>query len=69
MKISPFEAPADRVYSQLRADLQRSGKTISNNDLLIAAHALTLGLTLVTDNEREFSRVDGLPLANWLRGA
>lgn len=69
MVILPFEAPADRVYGQLRANLQRTGRTISSNDLLIAAHALTLGLTLVTNNEREFSRVDGLPLANWLRGA
>lgn len=69
MEILPFEEPADRVYGQLRADLQRAGRTISSNDLLIAAHALTLGLTLVTINEREFSRVDGLPLANWLRGA
>jgi tRNA(fMet)-specific endonuclease VapC len=69
IEVLPFEAPADRVYGQLRADLQRAGKSLSYNDMLIAAHALTLGTTLVTDNHREFALVDGLPLANWLRPA
>lgn len=44
-----------------------AGQPIGPNDLLIAAQALALGCTVVTDNEREFSRVNGLPLENWLR--
>jgi tRNA(fMet)-specific endonuclease VapC len=43
------------------------GRLIGPSDLLIAAQALAVGCTLVTDNEREFSRVEGLPLENWLR--
>jgi tRNA(fMet)-specific endonuclease VapC len=62
-----FEAPADRLYGELRARLERAGQTIGANDLLIAAHALTLGHTVVTDNEREFSRVKNLRIENWLR--
>jgi tRNA(fMet)-specific endonuclease VapC len=65
--VLPFASPADSVYAQIRARLQRSGTIIGANDLLIAAHAMALGHTLVTANEREFARVDGLPLANWLR--
>jgi tRNA(fMet)-specific endonuclease VapC len=61
------DAPADKNYGMLRARLEQSGKPIGANDLLIAAQALTLGHVLVTDNEREFARVDGLPCENWLR--
>jgi tRNA(fMet)-specific endonuclease VapC len=50
----------------LRTGLERSGSSIGANDLLIAAHALTLGHTVVTDNEREFSSVDDLAIENWL---
>jgi hypothetical protein len=46
---------------------ERSGRPISGNDLLIPAHAVTLGHTLVTDNDREFARIDDLPHENWLR--
>jgi tRNA(fMet)-specific endonuclease VapC len=67
LDIQPFEAPADEIYRALRAGLEKTGRPISGNDMLIAAHALALGLTLVTDNEREFSRVDGLTCENWLR--
>jgi tRNA(fMet)-specific endonuclease VapC len=49
----------------LRADLEKKGVPIGAYDLLIAAHALTLGLTLVTNNLREFARVEGLRLDNW----
>jgi tRNA(fMet)-specific endonuclease VapC len=66
LDIQPFAAPADRVYGELRADLERKGPPIGPNDLLIAAHALALGCTLVTDNEREFSRVKALRVENWL---
>ncbi len=62
-----FEPPADTVYADLRARLERAGSPIGANDLLIAAHALALDLTLVTANEREFSRVPDLRIENWLR--
>ena len=62
-----FEPPADIAYAQQRAKLELAGTPIGANDLLIAAHALALGAILVTDSEREFSRVHGLKLENWLR--
>ena len=62
-----FETPADVVYGELHANLERIGRPIGANDLLIASHAVALGHTLVTDNEREFSRIDGLSVENWLR--
>ena len=67
LEILPFEKPADASYGSIRAQLERTGKPIGANDLLIAAHVLTLGYTLVTDNEKEFSRVRHLPVENWLR--
>ena len=67
MEVFAFEAPADSAYADLRAKLERAGTPIGANDMLIAAHALTLNSTLVTDNEREFSRVPGLAIENWLR--
>ena len=63
----PFEAPADSAYGSLRAELERTGGPIGANEMLIAAQALSLGLTLVTANEREFARVPGLNIENWLR--
>jgi tRNA(fMet)-specific endonuclease VapC len=63
----PFEAPADTIYGALRAGLEQAGRLIGPNDLLIAAQARALGLTIVTDNERKFARVGGLPIENWLR--
>ena len=62
-----FDKPADTAYGHLRAHLEQAGAPISANDMLIAAHALALGVTLVTDNEREFSRVPDLAIENWLR--
>lgn len=67
LEVLPFEAPADVVYGQLRAHLEQSGSPIGANDLLIAAQAVALGTTIVTDNEREFARIDGLSCENWLR--
>jgi tRNA(fMet)-specific endonuclease VapC len=66
LEILPFDAPADRNYGLLRARLEQGGKPIGANDLLIAAQAIALGYVLVTDNEREFARVDGLRYENWL---
>jgi tRNA(fMet)-specific endonuclease VapC len=67
LEVLPFEAPADVAYGQVRSRLEQAGMPIGANDLLIAAQALALGCTIVTDNEAEFSRVDGLPCENWLR--
>ena len=67
LEVLPFDAPADKTYGLLRARLEQSGKPIGANDLLIAAQALSLGHVLVTDNKREFARVDGLSCENCLR--
>ena len=64
--VLPFETPADRIYGDIRAQLERDGTPVGSNDLLIAAHALALGCTLVTGNERELTRVPGLKVENWL---
>ena len=63
----PFEAPADVVYGRVRAELEAVGKPIGANHLLIASQALALDYIVVTDNVREFSRVSGLRVENWLR--
>ncbi|MDE2162816.1 MAG: type II toxin-antitoxin system VapC family toxin [Alphaproteobacteria bacterium] len=65
--IVPFRAPADEIYAELRARLEKQGTPAGANDMLIAAHALALGATLVTDNEREFARIKSLKVENWLR--
>jgi tRNA(fMet)-specific endonuclease VapC len=65
----PFETPADAAYGLIRTRLEQAGTPIGGNDLLIAAQALALGCTIVTDNEAEFARIDGLPRENWLRQA
>jgi tRNA(fMet)-specific endonuclease VapC len=67
LDVLPFEAPADATYGLLRARLEQLGRPIGGNDLLIAAQAVALGYTIVTDNEREFARIEGLPSVNWLR--
>jgi tRNA(fMet)-specific endonuclease VapC len=59
----PGEAAA--AYGEIRATLEARGEMIGGNDLWIAAHAKSAGLTLVTNNEREFKRVPGLKLQNW----
>ena len=61
----PWQTPADEHYAEIRTHLEREGKSISGNDLLIAAHALALEATVVTANEREFRRVPGLRVENW----
>ncbi len=65
--VLPFEAPADVAYGALRAELESTGRLIGPHDMLIAAHARTLGYVLVTHNEHEFRRVTDLPIENWLR--
>lgn len=66
MEILPLEPPVDREYANLRYHLARQGTPIGPNDLLIAAHALALDLAVVTANIREFVRVPGLKVENWL---
>lgn len=66
LEILPLETPADRHYADIRHHLTREGNLIGPNDMLIAAHALTVGLTVVTANIGEFSRVPGLSVENWL---
>ena len=64
--VLPLEVPADVDYGRQRVQLEASGQPIGGNDLLIAAHALALGLTLVTHNTRKFSRIAGLQVEDWL---
>ena len=66
IRILPVEPPVEEVYGEVRAVLERAGTPIGANDLLIAAHALALDCTLITANEREFARVPGLRVENWL---
>ncbi|MGO8778706.1 MAG: type II toxin-antitoxin system VapC family toxin [Rhodomicrobium sp.] len=66
LDVAPFETPADVTYGAIRASLERQGRPIGGSDLFIAAHAITLGCTLVTANEREFARIEGLKCENWL---
>jgi tRNA(fMet)-specific endonuclease VapC len=65
--VLPLKDDADARYGRLRAELERRGTPIGANAMLIAAHALAIGATLVTDNVRAFERVDGLEIVNWLR--
>jgi tRNA(fMet)-specific endonuclease VapC len=66
LEVLPLDVPADREYALLRHRLARRGTPVGPNDLLIAAQALALDLTVVTANIREFSRIEGLKIENWL---
>lgn len=66
LAILPFDNQAAEVYGQMRIVLEREGAPIGPLDTLIAAHALSLGVTLITNNEREFRRVADLRVENWL---
>jgi tRNA(fMet)-specific endonuclease VapC len=66
LPVMPLESPADEHYGRIRAHLAAQGRPIGPNDLFIAAHAMALDLTLITANDREFSRVPGLRVENWL---
>ncbi len=67
--VRPFDNGASRAYGQVRSALERRGEIIGWGDLFIAAHAVALDMTLVTANTREFARVEGLRLENWLEPA
>ena len=60
-----IEPEVAKLYSKIRLDLERRGQIIGANDLWIASHCLHLGLTLVTNNVREFKRIPNLPIENW----
>lgn len=64
--VLPFDVPADAEYGAIRAELEVTGRLVGSNDLLIAAHARTLGVTVVTANVGEFQRIPGLKVENWL---
>jgi tRNA(fMet)-specific endonuclease VapC len=67
LEVAAWDRPSDQRYAELRAQLEANGGLIGQNDMLIAAHAQALEATLVTDNEKEFSRVPGLKFENWQR--
>lgn len=66
LEVLPLDAGVDHQYAAIRTALETSGTPIGPNDLLIAAHAMAFGLTLVTANTAEFSRIRDLPVENWL---
>ena len=66
LEVVPFDRPATTAYGRLRAALEKKGQTIGSMDMLIAAHALSLEVRLVTHNSREFGRVPGLKTEDWL---
>lgn len=62
----PMPVQAASYYGEIRSNLEKQGKSIGGNDLWIAAHALSLDLTIVTNNEKEFSRIPHLDIENWV---
>jgi tRNA(fMet)-specific endonuclease VapC len=65
IEVMPVPESAGEHYGQIRASLQQQGQPIGNNDLWLVSHARAEGWILVTNNEREFIRVDGLQIENW----
>ena len=66
LEILPFDDHAASHYGEIRAYLESKGKSIGPIDMLIASHAISLSITLITNNTREFKRIPGLQLENWL---
>jgi tRNA(fMet)-specific endonuclease VapC len=66
VQVLALDVPADVTYGDIRSNLEASGQPVGPNDLLIAAHAHALEAVLVTANEREFKRIRGLKVENWL---
>ena len=67
LSVMPYDDTVAPVYGRVRAELERAGEPIGPLDTMIAAHALALELTVVTDDEQEFIRVNGLKVQNWAR--
>lgn len=68
LRVIPFDEGAAHAFGDVRADLEHRGIVIGPYDLQIAAHALSVGYTLVTNNTRELARVRGLKVVDWTRG-
>ena len=66
LTVLPLDEPADEHYADIRAELERAGTPIGSHDLFIAAHARSRDMTLITHNMREFTRVPGLRVEDWL---
>lgn len=66
LEVAAFDAEATTAYGSARTALEKRGTPIGAMDLLIAAHAVSLGVTLVTNNSREFARVPGIRVENWV---
>ena len=66
LDVLPFSAEAALHYGQVRAELERSGRPAGAHDMLIGAHARSAGLIIVTNNVREFERIPGLRVENWV---
>jgi len=66
LEVLPYDAKASQHYGQIKAGLEKKGEIIGENDIHIAAHAISQGLILVTNNLREFGRVPNLALENWV---
>jgi len=66
LELADFDQRAALAYGKIRAELERGGQIIGSMDMLIAAHAISLDAILVTNNIREFQRVNGLTLEDWL---
>ena len=66
LEVLPYDAKASQHYGQIKASLEKRGEIIGENDIHIAAHAISQGLILVTNNLREFQRVSNLALENWI---
>lgn len=65
-EIIPYDENASKSYGEIRSQLEKQGNVIGPLDLLIAAHALSSGLILITNNEKEFKRIKSLKVENWV---
>jgi tRNA(fMet)-specific endonuclease VapC len=66
LPVKPLSVEVAKVYATIRSLLEKQGNIIGGNDLWIAAHAMALGLTVITNNTKEFNRVEGLSVENWV---
>lgn len=66
LPVQPLSVEVAKTYGSIRSSLEQQGNIIGGNDLWIAAHALTLDLTVITNNTKEFSRVENLSIENWV---
>ncbi len=66
LDVLAFDTNAARQFGQIKAELEQTGQSIGSYDMMLAGHARSQGLVMVTNNTREFSRVDGLRIENWL---